>query len=216
MPQDVEGTRRSMCSNNLKSIGIAMHHYHDEYGCFPPAYVPGEDGKPMHSWRVLLLPYLEQSPLFEQYNFDEPWNSAENLAVGNTIPSVYQCPSDTLASASETSYLMIVGPGTLSDGPTATKIAEITDGTSNTILLVEAAGCGVHWLKPEDLDAEQLSYFVNDPVDRGIASEHPGGANFLFCDGAIIFVDAAVDPEEVEATSTISGGELVDPYSMGY
>jgi prepilin-type processing-associated H-X9-DG protein len=216
MPQDVEGTRRSHCANNLKQIGLAMHAYHDEYGCFPPAYVPDEDGKPMHSWRVLLLPYLEQNPLYDQYNFDEPWNSAENLALAHSIPSVYQCPSDTLASASETSYLMIVGPGTLSDGPTATKIAEITDGTANTILLAEASGCGVHWLKPEDLDAEQLSYFVNDPVDRGIASEHPAGANFLFCDGAVVFVDAAVDPEVVEPMSTISGGELVDRYSIGY
>ena len=211
-----EATRRSLCAQNLKRIGLAMHQYHDAHGCFPPAYVPDEDGKPMHSWRVLLLPYLEHQPLYDRYNFDEPWDSPQNLALANMIPSEYRCPSDTLAGPSETSYLMIVGPGTFSDGPTATKIAEITDGTANTILLVEAGGCGVNWLRPQDLDAQKLTYFVDDPVDRGIASEHPDGANFLFCDGTITFVDAAVDPEEVQAMSTISGEEVVDRYSIGY
>ena len=216
MPPAREAARRMQCNNNLKQIGLAMHNYHDAHGCFPPAYIPDENGQPMHSWRVLVLPYLEQKPLYDQYNFDEPWDSPQNLALANLVPPVFQCPSDTLVGPSETSYLMIVGPGTVSDGPTASKIREITDGTSNTILVVEGAGCGVPWLEPRDLDAEQLSYLVNDPVDRGIVSEHPEGANLLFCDGSVTFVDAAVEPEEVQAMSTISGGEEVDPYSVGY
>ena len=216
MPTGREAARRMQCSNNLKQIGLAMHNYHDAFGCFPPAYVPDENGQPMHSWRVLVLPYLEQKPLYDQYNFDEPWDSPQNLALANLVPPVFQCPSDTLVGPSETSYLMIVGPGTVSDGPTATKIQEIADGTSNTILVVEAAGCGVNWLEPRDLDAERLSYLIDDPVDRGIASEHPDGANFLFCDGSVTLVDVAVEPEEVRAMSTISGGEEVDRYSVGY
>ena len=215
-PQAREAARRMQCNNNLKQIGLAMHNYHDVHGCFPPAYIPDENGRPMHSWRVLLLPYLEQKPLYDQYNFDEPWDSPQNLALANTLLYVYQCPSDTLVGPSETSYLMIVGPGTVSDGPTATKISELTDGTSNTILVVEAAGCGINWLDPRDLDAEALSYLINDPVDGGIQSEHPDGANVLFCDGSVMLVDAAVDPEQIRGMSTISGGEVVDRYSIGY
>jgi prepilin-type processing-associated H-X9-DG protein len=216
MPRAREAARRAQCNNNLRQIGLAMLNYHDAHGCFPPAYIPDEKGQPMHSWRVLLLPYLEQKPLYDQYNFDEPWDSPQNLALANAMVPVYQCPSDTLVGPSQTSYLMIVGPGTVSDGPAATKLSEISDGTANTILVVEAAGSGINWLEPRDLDAEQLSYLVNDPVDGGIVSEHPDGANVLFCDGSVTFVDGAVDPEELRAMSTISGGEVVDRYSIGY
>ena len=210
-----EAARRSMCSNNLKQIGLALHNYHDTYRCFPPAYIPDEDGQPMHSWRVLILPFLEAGALHDAYNFDEPWDSPNNLALANMMPTTYRCPSDTQSGDSETSYTMIVGPETISDGPKATKMAEITDGTSNTILVVEAAGSGINWMDPRDLDAAQISHLVNDPVDGGVESEHMGGANVLFCDGAVTFLSESIDPELMKAMSTIAGGEAVDPYSLG-
>ena len=70
-----EAARRAQCANNLKQIGLAFHNYHDAHKTFPPAYIPDKDGKPMHSWRVLILPYLEQQALYKRYNFDEPWDS---------------------------------------------------------------------------------------------------------------------------------------------
>ena len=73
-----EAARRAQCSNNLKQIGLAFHNYHDSYGCLPPAYIPDGNGQPMHSWRVLILPFVEQSPLYDQYDFDEPWNGPNN------------------------------------------------------------------------------------------------------------------------------------------
>ena len=216
VPATREAARRAQCSNNLKQIGLAMHNYHDTYKCFPPAYIADEDGQPMHSWRVLLLPYMQQQPLYAQYDFDEPWDSPENLALTSMMPDVYRCPSDTLSAASETSYAMIVGPGTVSDGTKATAIREITDGTSNTILVVEAAGSGINWLDPRDLDADQISFLVNDQIDGGIASDHPEGANVLFCDGSVIFVDGSIDPGDVRAMSSISGGEVVDRDRIEY
>ena len=88
-----EAAQRSTCKNNLKQIGLALHNYHDRYQSFPPAFVADENGKPMHSWRVLLLPYLDQADLYARYNFNEPWNGPNNLKLGDEIPEVYGCPN---------------------------------------------------------------------------------------------------------------------------
>ncbi|NQT16936.1 MAG: DUF1559 domain-containing protein, partial [Planctomycetes bacterium] len=125
-----EAARRSQCTNNLKQIGLAMHNYHDAYKCFPPAYIPDEDGQPMHSWRVLILPFMEQGYLYEQYNFDEPWDSPGNQALAASMSNVFQCPSSP-PGLSETGYAVISGPGALFDGPNALRLRDVTDGTSN-------------------------------------------------------------------------------------
>ena len=90
-----EATRRARCVNNLKQIGLAMYNYHDQYGCFPPAYTADEHGRPLHSWRVLLLPYLECEDLYDQLRLNEPWNSPYNQQVlkDSDVPSVFRCPS---------------------------------------------------------------------------------------------------------------------------
>ena len=88
-----EASRRLACSNNLKNIALAMHNYEQAYRCFPPAYVPDKHGKPMHSWRVLLLPFLEKQALYSQYRFNEPWNSPNNRKVTDRATALYQCPS---------------------------------------------------------------------------------------------------------------------------
>ena len=77
---------RMSCSNNLKQIALAMHNYHDVHGCFPPAYTTDENGRPMHSWRIFLLPYIEQQHLYDQYDFDQPWDSPHNMEVARQMP----------------------------------------------------------------------------------------------------------------------------------
>jgi prepilin-type processing-associated H-X9-DG protein len=207
-----EAARRSQCTNNLKQLALAMHNYHDAYQTFPPAYIADEDGKPMHSWRVLLLPYLEQQGLYERYEFDEPWDSPANLALAQTVLDVYRCPSDPESMVPETNYVMIVGPGTLYEGEEPTSIADVTDGTSNTIMLVEVAGSGINWLEPRDLDIEQLSFQVNPPSGKGIHSHHPGGANVAFCDGSVRFLSDGIDPRTLEYLITIADGNPVTAY----
>jgi hypothetical protein len=87
--------RRMVCSNNLKQLGLALHNYHQTYGCFPPAYVADEDGRPMHhSWRVLVLPFLEQQQLYDQYRFDEPWDGPNNRKLAENVISIFHCPED--------------------------------------------------------------------------------------------------------------------------
>ena len=152
-----EAARRMQCSNNLKQIGLAMHNYHDVYKGFPAAYIADENGKPLHSWRVALLPYLEQQHLYEQYNFNEPWDSPNNLQVAQQMPEVFRCPDAPSAPGSNlTNYVVIVGDPSQKPIQSLflpnhwTNFSEITDGTSNTIMVVEtstsspldAARCG--------------------------------------------------------------------------
>ena len=162
--QTIRATRQqAQCADQMKELGIAMLNYYSEHDSFPPAYLVDKDGKPMHSWRVLLLPWLGKKGLYNQYRFEEPWNSPHNMDIGKKLDGDYfRCPSDADASSSETSYMMIVGPGTISDGTSVSRIGNgISDGVSNTILLVEVTNSGASWWEPRDLDASQMSFKIN-------------------------------------------------------
>jgi prepilin-type processing-associated H-X9-DG protein len=204
-----EAARRMQCSNNLKQVGIAMQSYHAAYGSFPPAYIADANGQPMHSWRVLVLPFLGEDDLFEQYNFDEPWNGPNNSALATMMPQVYGCPSDPDASASVTSYVAVVGPGTLFPGAEPVSIQEIADGASNTIMLIETRDQQINWLEPRDMPLEDISQRADDPLGRQpvISSLHPGGANVLYADGSVRFMDEFQSPETIKGMLTIDGGE---------
>jgi prepilin-type processing-associated H-X9-DG protein len=207
-----EAARRSQCSNNLKQLALAMHNYHDTYRCFPPAYLADENGNPTHSWRVLILPFIEQQALYELYDFDQPWDSPANLSLAQTVIPAYQCPSDPSATGPETSYVMVVGPGTLYDGTEPTSMQDITDGTSNTIMLVEVTGAGINWSEPRDLDLEQIALQINAPSGQGMGSKHPGGMNVAFCDGSVRFLSETIDPQTLERLITIDDGNPVGSF----
>jgi prepilin-type processing-associated H-X9-DG protein len=208
-----EAARRITCSQNLKQIGVAMQSYHQKYGCFPPSFIPDENGKPKHSWRVLLLPFLDKQDLHAQYRFDEPWDSPNNLALDRQMPAVYRCPSDPASSPSQTSYAMIVGPHAISDGPTARRMSDIKDSPANTIMMVEAAKAGINWMEPRDLSAEKLNLCTR-AVEKDLRREtceifcnHDPVANVLLCDGSVrTLASESVTPEELKALMTIDGG----------
>jgi len=205
-----EAARRAQCSNNLKHLALAMHNYYDTYQSFPPAYIADEAGRPMHSWRVLILPFVEQQALYELYNFDEPWNSPDNRALADVIPEVYRCPSEPPSGGSHnTAYAMIVGPGTLFDGAEVTRFRDVLDGTSNTILFVEVSGAEIHWMEPRDLDLEALRLRINNPAGPAIRSRHPGGVNSAFCDGSVRFLSETIDPETLRLLITRADGNPV-------
>ena len=199
------------CGNNLKQIGLALHVYHDEWGCFPPAYVVDEGGSHRHSWRVLILPYIEQEQLYEQYRFDEPWNSTHNLQVARTMPSVFRCPQDSRAAPTDTSYVMLVGPGAFAEGATSCRFADLTDGSSNTIAVIEMSGCGILWTHPRDLDATQMSFIINGPIANAPRSNHPHGVNALMADGSVRFLGEEMRLQDLKALVTRAGGERIDP-----
>jgi prepilin-type processing-associated H-X9-DG protein len=198
-----EAARRTQCANNLKQINLAMLNYHDVYGTFPPAYLADENGQPMHSWRVLLLPFMEEKALYDQYDFDEPWDSPNNSRLAAQIPTVYQCPSASLG-VDETHYVVVDGPGYIFDGDTACAIADVSDGLSNTILVVEAPGSPVGWLEPAPWQ------WTGTLDDLGVA--HPGGINIGLADGSVHFLNVNTDPTNFEAGLTKDGGE---EFSLG-
>ena len=209
------------CANNLKQLGLAMHNYHDEYGCLPPAYVADENGKPMHSWRTLLLPYMEQKALYDQYNFDEPWDSPANQVVVGSVIDCLRCPSakSNLASGqplpeNRTCYVMITGPGMFSEGENCVTTKDIADGTSNTIMIVEIRNSDIAWAEPRDLRADELWGINNESDERPstLGSEHHGGMNVLICDGSVRFMPATITPERLRALLTIAGGEKAEDF----
>lgn len=203
-----EAARRTQCNTNLRQIGLALQNYHDVHNTFPPAYIADANGKPMHSWRVLILPYMEQKPLYDRYNFDEPWDGPNNRQLADLVPPSYRCPADPAAPGSNsTNYAAITGPGTMFDGETATTIRSITDGTSNTIMVVETTA-GMNWMEPRDLDVDQMTLRPNaSPAE--ISSHHPGGANVVFADGHTAFLRESILGQVLRALITKAGNETI-------
>jgi prepilin-type processing-associated H-X9-DG protein len=207
-----EAARRAACTNNLRQIYMAMEAYHVQNGHYPPAFVADKDGKPMHSWRVLLLPYLGEQGLYNQYDMNQPWDSPHNMALVSLMPSVYCCPSDGPATAGITSYAMLVGPNAISTGPAGRARNEITDSLSNTIMVAETTGGGVKWLDPQhELDIQTMSFDLSDNSGKEISSMHPTGANVLLCDGSVRSLSKFGESDNVKAMTTINGAEQPTP-----
>jgi len=204
-----EAARRNACSNHMKQIGIALQNYHDVYKTFPPAYVENEDGEKVHSWRALILPFLDEK-LASQYKLDEPWNGPNNIRLSKKAADVFRCPSAT-GDEAETNYVAVVGPETIWPGATGTKIREIVDGTSKTIAFVETAGSGINWLEPRDILFEEAIRGVDQGNDPGISSDHAGGISGAgFCDAHVSYLTEDIDPETLRSLLTKAGREPID------
>jgi uncharacterized protein (TIGR03067 family) len=194
--------------NNLKQIGLAMHTYHETYKALPPATltnVQAKDRLPLLSWRVALLPYIEHNDLYKAFNLDEPWDSPHNKKLIAQMPSIYATPGGKDVKTGLTHYQVFVGTGTAFEPRPerghGIRFTDITDGTSNTLLVVEAAGA-VIWTKPDDLPFDPKQ----PPPKLGIADD---AINVVFCDGSVASLSREVTPEAVRALITRSGGEKV-------
>lgn len=201
----------SECSNNLERIGVALRAYHAAHGTYPPAYLAGEDGKPRHSWRVMILPYLgdEAASVYQQYDFSEPWDSPQNIRLADFMPSVYACPEHPEGRANqETTYLAIVGPGTLFPPGRSVSDGQIGDLPEETIAVVETAQSGISWLKPHDLEASKMAFEINSREETDPGSHHRrGGAHVLTADGQVHWLPDDFSPDYLNSMSTINGGE---------
>ncbi len=198
------------CDSNLARIGEALQAYEAECGSMPPAYIVGKDGKRMHSWRVLILPYLDEVGLYQEYDFSQPWDSQHNQRLATRMPDVFACPADPDATQlDETNYMVIVGNNTLFpyDIPVATMY--IGDDLSTTIAVVEVPAWGVNWLEPMDLSTEQMFFDINGNIGREIGSYHHGGAHVLMADGQVRYLDEGIPADYVKGMSTIDGGETI-------
>jgi hypothetical protein len=183
---------RMQSMNNLKQIGLAMHSYHDTHGSFPPAAICDKKGKPLLSWRVAILPFIEQNNLYKQFKLDEPWDSEHNKKLSDVAIKAYMDPrADYTGKANHTHYKVFVGGGSPFDTLGSKKLQQITDGTSNTLMVV-AAGDPVPWAKPDD--------FPFDPKKELPDLKKPF-AELLFglCDGSV----RMVRPDQVKDFDTL-------------
>ena len=133
-----EAPRRYTCQNNLKDIALALLNYHHANGDFPPAYTVDDEGNRLHSWRTLILPYIEEQALYDSIDLSKPWDDPANAEARKGFVKVYRCPKTDLADGM-TTYLGVVGPGCFFSGSEAHSWWEFSDGTSNTIMVVDAA-----------------------------------------------------------------------------
>jgi hypothetical protein len=205
-----EAGRRATCISHQKQISLALLSYESENGHYPPAYIADKNGNPMHSWRVLILPYLDRNDLYEQYDFSEPWNGPHNRLLADKMPGTFGCPSDPSAPNC-TAFTILVGPHAFSPGPTGRSNNDFSraDGTSTTLMLVEATEAKINWLEPRDLNVEEMSFIINKDA-KEISSHHPGRACATFCDGHQTVLTADIKPETLKALTTFDGHEPVN------
>ncbi len=185
-------TARVRSMNILKQIGLAMHIHHDALKTLPPAYSVDKNGKPLLSWRVLILPYIEQEPLYRQFHLDEPWDSEHNKKLIPLMPEVYRAPGSK-AGPGKTNYLTIRGKDTMFPGEKGITFAQVKDGTSYTIMVVEASdSSAVEWTKPDD--------FVPDPKEpiKGLAGLRPGGFLAAFGDASVRLIPKSIDAKVLQ------------------
>ena len=178
---DPSAAAREQSQRHLRRIANAMWSFWEEHRHFPPAVGVGPDGKTQHSWRVALLPYLDEKDLHEQYKYSEPWDGPNNSKLLNKMPTVYRDPGLT-GGSDHTSYFVPMGEETIFDASKGTTVSEITDGTTRTILVIETKR-PIPWTKPED-----VPYDSRQPLPD-LGGLYAGGFNAVMADGTPRFIE---------------------------
>lgn len=196
------GDRKSL--NNMKQIGLALHNYHDRFNRFPAPASLGKDDKKLLSWRVAILPYIDQQELYDQFHLDEPWDSDHNKKLIEKMPDVFRSPGQK-GDKGTTVYLAADGKQSVFEGPKPIGLRSIIDGSSNTIIVVEADDDrAVIWTKPED-----LKYDVEKPL-TGLGKMTPKGFLALMCDGSVQRIPLDTSLDDIRALFTKDGRETVN------
>jgi hypothetical protein len=199
------GAQKAASVNNLKQIGLAMHNFHDVHKHFPVVDGAGADGKPKLSWRVHILPFIEEQALFQQFRLDEPWDSEHNKKLIEKMPAIYRTPGSKVHQKHMTNYLAIRGKDTVFPPGAKTSMAHLRDGTSKTAMILEVSDeRAVIWTKPDDFEPDK-----DDPL-KGVVGLRNGSFLVVFADGAVRTLSASLDKDIVRAMFTRDGGEVVD------
>jgi hypothetical protein len=192
---------RAQATNNLKQIGLAFHLFHDKIGHLP-VDIAGKDGKALLSWRVAILPFIEQEALFKQFKFDEPWDSDNNKKLVAKMPKLY-APVRGKAKEGETFYQVFTGEKAIFAPGRKPKIFAIPDGTSNTGMIFEG-GEPVVWTKPAD-----LTYDEKKPLPK-LGGLFDGEFYVAMGDGSVRRIKKDPDEKELRKLIMPADGEPID------
>ena len=176
-------SHRAECVNNLKQLSVALQAYRQANGCFPPAYIADKNGKPMHSWRVLILPYFGCDRLYKAYDLTEPWDGPKNKKLWDACPSGFVCPSDRNACTPDvvrTSYVAVVGPNAAWAGEKPRKLGDFAGKASDTVMLVEVGNSGIPWTAPRDLSLDTLEVSEDKSPALVPSNNHGQREEFFF------------------------------------
>lgn len=223
MPTEEELELRIQSRNNVKRIMLAMHLYHEKHGAFPPAVLYGKDnkgGKFPHSWRVALLPHLDQQKLYDSYHFDEAWDSPANMDVMAKMPDVYRAPGEERKSL-HPAYVVFVGKlmedgsdpaklQTMFSSQQGVKIPMVRDGMSNTLAIVETKLVGkqaIQWTEPKDLTYDPAGEL---PKLGGLYSDEFWIGTV---DGAPLLIHSNTKAKTIKGLISPAGGEFIDLFN---
>ncbi|HWG46679.1 MAG TPA: DUF1559 domain-containing protein [Gemmataceae bacterium] len=207
-----DAKERIHSQNNLRQMGLALHNYNDTYGMLPSAGV-GDPRKPQQfpqqsllSWRVAILPYIEQSALYNQFKHDEPWDGPNNIKLLAKMPKIYKLPGDDKTKPDRTHYQVFVGNGAAFEKTQPLRIpADFPDGTSNTIFVAEVEQA-VPWTKPDD-----IPFDPSKPMLPLMSTYFRGGFSVLMVDGSVRVVSRDISEKTLKAAITRKGNEPLGP-----
>ena len=195
--------RRIQCVNNLKQITLALHDYVMEYKTLPPAYTVDGSGRPLHSWRTLILPYLGAKPLYDKIDLAKAWDDPANAEAYQSVAfDSYRCP-EAKCPTTHTTYMAVVTSNSCFRPTEPRSLSDITDPQSETLLVVELhSDQAVHWMAP--LDADEKLFLGLGPKSK---YAHNGGMNAAFVDGRTEFLEASLSTDRRQALISISGND---------
>lgn len=203
----IGAARQTQCKNNLRQIRLALESYHDEYHALPPAYTTDSNGQKLHSWRTLVLPFMEHEALYKQIDLSKPWNDPVNFALSSKMPEVYRCPSGNLPDG-DTTYLGAVGEEFCFHPSTPRSFTEFSDGLSETLMVFEVAPQNaVPWMSPQDADLDSIIR-----LNSRESLPHREGFQGVMGDGTIRYFPADLPSETRKALLTISGNESISEF----
>ena len=198
-------------SNNLKQIGLALLSYEQMHDTFPPAYLADENGRPLISWRTLILPHLQQANVYNMVDTSKAWDDPANADVRGIPLEVFRSPHESNPNPTLTNYLAITGEGTMMPGEEALEAQQVRDGLSWTIMVVEVINSDIEWSEPRDLDVANFQR-VDEGADPAAANVIPTGAVVLFGDGSVRRLYGDVTREILDAHFTRAGAEVTPPW----
>ncbi len=209
---------RTQSLNNLKQIALALHNYHAVHGKLPPPYVSDDDGNPLYSWRVLILPYIQGNQIHKKFRYDEPWDSRHNKKLLVDLEE-FISPRITNENGVQgiTNYVAVVGDETAWQPDKPTSFANISDGTSDTIVVIEVGGSRIQWSEPTDISMEEAVSLLTGEQPNRFHFVRPGhfvsercllnASGVAFADGHANVIDPLRLEQDARSLLTRTGGE---------